>query len=445
MERTADFADGADEWNETTDYTDGTDEGTGGLKKHPCYPCHLSPCFRLDLPFGSVVQKESMVLLHLVLLIALLCCLGSVLVNLSCFRGLEPAEVPVEAPLVSVLVPARNEARCIEACVRSLLAQDWPNLEVIVLDDCSDDGTGEILRALADPRLRVIGGVPLPEGWVGKNWACHQLAQAARGEWLFFTDADTEHASGTATAAVAYAQKAGADLLSAWPRLVTVTLGEQLIIPVILFFGMIFYPHAFVTWLQRHPAIAARFPRKMLRSLGAANGQSLLFRRTAYDRVGGHAALRDHLVEDVAFGRAVAERMGEGMRLENCEALRFSTCRMYRSFAETWSGFTKNARAVFEGDGVAFLVAGFMQFWLFLFPFVALCLPHAPRGLVLAEIAVIYVIRFILAVRFRTSWLGALLHPFGLALMLAIGANSGIRSARGGVDWKGRRYTLPSH
>ncbi len=366
------------------------------------------------------------------------------MLNLSCFRGLEPADPPTDAPLVSVLVPARNEARCIERCVRSLLAQNWPNLEVIVLDDCSEDGTGEILRSFADSRLRVIGGAPLPGGWVGKNWACHQLSQAARGEWLFFTDADTEHASGTVTAAVMYAEKSKADLLSAWPRLVTVALGEQLIIPVILFFGLIFYPHALVMWLQRHPTVAARLPRRIRRSLGAANGQSLLFRRTAYDRIGGHAGLRDHLVEDVAFGRAIAERMGEGMRLENCEALRLSTCRMYHSLAESWAGFTKNARAVFEDDGISFLVAGIAQFWLFLFPFIALFLPHAPRGFVLAEIAIIYTIRFILAARFRTSWLGAILHPFGLALMLAIGANSGLRSTTSGVDWKGRRYTLPS-
>ncbi len=384
-----------------------------------------------------------MLAFHLLILIALLLALASALVNVAFFRSLAPAEPPADAPLISVLVPARNEARGIERCVRSLLAQDWPRLEVIVVDDCSDDGTGDILRAIDDPRLRVIGGAELPEGWVGKNWACHQLAQAAGGEWLLFTDADTGHAPGTVSAAFAHAQQTGADLLSAWPRLVTVTLGEKLVIPVILFFGMVFYPHALVTWLQRHPLVAARFPRRALRLLGAANGQFLFFRRGAYERIGGHAALRDHLVEDVAFGRAVAERMGEGMRVVNCEALRFSTCRMYHSLAETWSGFTKNARAVFEDNGAAYLAMGGVQFVLFLLPFAAIFAPWSPHGLVLAEIGVIYVIRFIIAVRLRTSWLGAVLHPLGLALMLAIGVNSGLRSSAGGVQWKGRRYTLP--
>jgi chlorobactene glucosyltransferase len=383
-------------------------------------------------------------LFHACILFALLIALASVLVNCAHLRRLSASEPPVDAPLISVLVPARNEARCIERCVRSLLAQDWPELEVIVLDDCSEDGTGEILRLIDDARLRVIAGAELPTGWVGKNWACHQLAQAARGEWLVFADADTEHGPGMVSAAFAHAQKTGADLLSAWPRLVTVSLGEKLVVPVIPFVGMILYPHALVTWLQRHPQTAARIPRRILRHLGAANGQFLLFRRESYERIGGHAAQRDHLVEDVGFGRAIAARMGEGMRFVNCDAGCLSTCRMYHSLAETWAGFTKNARAVFENNGLAFAAMGAVQFTLFLLPFIAILLPGSPRGLVLAEIGVIYATRFILAARMRTSWLGALLHPIGILLVLAIGMNSGLRSSTSGVQWKGRRYTLPS-
>lgn len=381
---------------------------------------------------------------HILILIALLGALASVLVNLAFLRTLDPAEPPKDAPLISVLVPARNEARCIERCVRSLLAQDWPRLEVIVLDDCSEDGTGEILRAILDPRLRVMSGTELPQGWVGKNWACHQLAQAARGECLVFTDADTEHGPGLLSAAFEHARETGADLLSAWPRLVTETLGEKLVVPVIPFLGMVLYPHALVTFFQRHPHIAARVPGRLLRQLGAANGQFLLFRRAAYDRIGGHAAQPNHLVEDVAFGRAVAERMGEGMRFVNCDAQRFSTCRMYRSLAETWEGFTKNSRALFEGNVLGFVAMGAFQFVLFLLPFLALAAPWAPHRLVLAQVGVIYVIRFLVAARLRTSWLGAVLHPLGIALMIAIGANSGVRSHIGGVQWKGRRYTLPT-
>jgi chlorobactene glucosyltransferase len=384
-------------------------------------------------------------LYHLLVLLGLLLALATVLANLACFRGLRPATPPVkeEAPLVSILVPARNEALNIEACAGSLMVQDYPNYELIVLDDHSEDGTGEILRRLGlgeEGGRRVITGAPLPAGWTGKGWACHQLSQAARGEYLFFTDADTAHAPGTVSAAVAMAQASGAALLSAWPRLITVTLGEQLIIPMILLVGLSGYPHWLVTLLQRHPHLAARLPAFARHTLGAANGQFMFFTRAGYERIGGHAALHDHLVEDVALGRAVAAKMGEGMRLLNCESLDFSTCRMYRSFGETWEGFTKNMRAAFEDSLAGFLLLGSLQCVCFLMPFVFLCFAHVWRPLILAQIAVIYLIRIGLTVRFRTSWLGCLLHPVGEILGLGIGLNSWRRLASKGVQWKGRIY-----
>ena len=225
-------------------------------------------------------------MLHAVILALLLLSLLGVLANLACFDGLRPAPPPADAPLVSILVPARNEARNIEACVRSLLAQDYPRSQLIVLDDNSDDGTGELIRALglsAESGSRtLLAGQALPAGWAGKNWACHQLVQRARGEFLFFTDADTVHAPGMVSASVAYARERRADLVSAWPRLLTGTLGEQLVIPMILLLGMVLYPHWFVLWLQERPRLAARLPARWLRGLGAANGQFLFFTRAAY-------------------------------------------------------------------------------------------------------------------------------------------------------------------
>jgi chlorobactene glucosyltransferase len=385
-------------------------------------------------------------LFHLAIVATLLLSLGSALWNLSCFDRLVPARPPEEAERLSILIPARNEAPNIERCLRSLVGQDWPNLEIIVLDDRSEDGTGELARKFASDRVSVIDGAELPAGWVGKNWACHQLAQQATGTWLLFLDADTAHEPGFVAALMAHAAKTRADLLSAWPRLEMHTLGERLIIPIIVLFGMVMYPHAFVIGLQRRKDLAARIPRRLLRALGAANGQCLLFRRATYERIGGHAARSDHLVEDVAFGRAIAERIGEGMRLVNCDGTRFSRCRMYRSFGETWRGFTKNARAAFEGNVVAFLFFGSVMFWVFVWPFLALLWPATPKTLVLPAIGLIYLIRFLLAARFRTSWVGAWLHPFGLMLALAIGLNSWLRSSFGGVDWKGRRYKMvPAH
>ena len=382
-------------------------------------------------------------LYHLAVLTGLLLGLASVVASLACFDSLRPAAPPptAGAPRISILVPARNEALNIGTCVRSLLAQDYPNLELLVLDDHSTDGTGAILRALGPP-VRVLTGEPLPPGWTGKGWACHQLAAQARGEFLFFTDADTAHAPGTVSAALASARRNRADLVSAWPLLLTVTWGERLIIPMIVLLGFVMYPHWLLRILQNHPHLAARVPAVGRRILGAANGQFMFFTRTAYDRIGGHAAVRAHLVEDVALGRAVTARMGEGMRLLNCDSLQFSTVRMYRSFAETWEGFTKNLRAAFEESLLGFLALGAWQLGGFLLPFVFAI--FTPRPLVFAQIAVIYLIRILLTVRFRTSWLSCALHPVSQALGLAIGLNSWRCSARGGVSWKGRTYQVSS-
>lgn len=375
----------------------------------------------------------------------LLLALLGVLANLACFRSLQPAQPPAPgaAPRVSILVPARNEAHNIEPCAASLLAQDYPDFELLVLDDHSEDGTGDLVRALgfrAAGSRRVIPGAPLPAGWTGKNWACHQLAQAATGEFLFFTDADTTHAPGTLSATVFAARATRADLLSAWPRLITKTWSEKLIIPMILLLGMVLYPHWLVVLGQRFPRLAKLLPKPARRALGAANGQFLFFTHAAYERIGGHAALRDHLVEDVALGRAIAERMGDGLRLVNCDALRFSTCRMYRSFPEVWEGFTKNLRAAFERSLAGFLTIGAMQTCGFLLPFIFVFFVEAARPLVIAQLVVIYLIRVALTLRFRTSWLSCALHPLAEILALAIGLNSWRRLATTGVRWKGRMY-----
>ena len=210
---------------------------------------------------------------HVLVIGILLISLLAVLANLACFDGLRAAEpFPPDAPLVSILVPARNEALNIGACVGSLLAQDYPNCELLVLDDHSEDGTGDIVRGLgvsdAGERARLVRGEALPEGWGGKNWACHQLAQQARGQYLFFTDADTTHAPGTVSAAVAYRQRHRADLVSAWPRLVTETWSEKLIIPMIVLLGMVLYPHWLVLLLQSYPRLAVLVPARFRRLLG---------------------------------------------------------------------------------------------------------------------------------------------------------------------------------
>jgi chlorobactene glucosyltransferase len=385
-----------------------------------------------------------MLLYQFLVVFILMLVLVNVLANVVTFDGLRQVAPPSDGPLVSVLVPARNEQRNIEECVRSLLLQDYPNYELIVLDDHSSDRTAEIAERLMGQvrnkrvSARLIRGQVLPDGWTGKNWACHQLAEAASGDFLLFTDADTIHAPGMISAAVDYACRKNASLVSAWPRLLTETLGEKLIVPVILVVGLGFCP----LWLQRLIQFRSeKADPRLLRRIGAANGQFMFFTRDCYERIGGHAAVRSHVVEDIALGREVAAHVGEGLRLFNCDALKFSTVRMYRSFAETWEGFTKNMRAAFDQEGILFWVFGAIQ-WMCLFaPFIFLFTSSKDLWhMVVVQVALIFAVRFILAARFRTSWLSAVLHPIGVLLMLLIGLNSWRRSVGDGVVWKGRVY-----
>ena len=382
-----------------------------------------------------------MLLLHALILAVLCASLLGLAFNLLFFRSLAGAGSPVSHGRVSILVPARNEERAIAVCVSSLLAQDYPDFELLVLDDGSTDLTAAIIAGLiaGDPRHRLLAGAPLPEGWTGKNWACHQLSQAATGDWLLFTDADTIHSPAALSAAVTMAAATRADLFSAWPRLITLTLGEKTVIPVLHVIALAWFPIALLQFLQEHTRLAAHIPRRIIRAWGGANGQFVLFKRAAYQRIGGHSAIRYHIVEDVALGREIASRIPEGMRLVNCDASRLVDCRMYHSFIEVCDGFTKNARAAFEGNLATWYVVGALQLTAFFLPFVLIFFPSQFRVAAI-EVALIYLIRVILTLRMRTSWVGCILHPIGQFLAMSIAIRSWIHTASSGVQWKGRTY-----
>ena len=393
------------------------------------------------------------------LLIPLLAwCLLHSLFNMRLLKRLKPSsrrpheEAEDAEQDVSVLVPARNEESRIGDCLASLAAQQPPVREIILLDDRSTDRTAEIARELgfreeSGSRLRLVRGEELPEGWVGKNWACHQLSRAASPQSgnLLFTDADTAHSSGCMRAALDHARSTRADLLSLWPDQITGTWSEKLIIPLgyLLFMG--FHPFPMLTWLQAKPERVKRWgiSGRRLSMMGAANGQFLLFRREAYSALGGHEALKDHLVEDIAFGRRVAARTGEGMRLVNADGINLLRCRMYTDFAGVWEGFSKNLRPVFEESHLSFLLFGVLVWGLFLLPFgLLLPLPLSPSSeCAWVAVGLIMLLRLILTIRFRTAWLGLIAHPFGVLLALLIGLNSWRLCLRRGIVWKGRVYS----
>jgi len=362
------------------------------------------------------------------LLIAMNC-----LVNLFVFRRPPFAPLPIGAkpPLVSILIPARNEEHRLGPCLDSLLAQSYPNLEWIVIDDHSTDATADLVRSrmTTEPRLHVTASAPLPKGWTGKAWACWQLSQKAQGEFLLFTDADTQHEPNSINDAVALLQKRKGGLLSLWPRQIAKTWSEILILPFVHVLILFYLPH----WMPQ---------RIRSRSLGVANGQFMLFSRKGYDAIGGHEKVQSHLVEDVALGRAIKV---SGHRLINADGSRHVSCRMYENFAEVWEGFTKNLRAGFEDNVGGFIFMGLIQLVLLVGPFFfftqAGIYGSSPLlSLVVVQILLIFILRILLAMLFRQPLIGAVLHPFGQVLALLIALNSWIQSARGQVTWKGRNY-----
>lgn len=271
-----------------------------------------------------------MLILALIASAALLGMTGITLSNLVFFPRLrQPSDNHrADQPFVSVLVPARNEAAVIEGTVQRLLAQSYERFELIVLDDNSEDGTAQRARiaAAGDERLRIINGSPLPAGWAGKNWACHQLSQVAKGDSLLFTDADTIWAPQGLAAVVAEMQRGRADLQTVWPTQITETWAERLTVPNIALVVMGYLPV-----LATHYVPLAAF--------GAANGQVMAFRRKAYDAIQGHEGVAGEVVEDVKLARRIK---GAGLRLRMADGNRFVSCRMYTDWPGVRNGFAKS-------------------------------------------------------------------------------------------------------
>jgi chlorobactene glucosyltransferase len=344
------------------------------------------------------------------------------------------------APRVSVIVPARDEALNIERCVRSLLLTTYANVEFIIVDDHSTDGTGDIAwRAInGDARARITSPPPLPDGWFGKQWACAHGASLATGELLLFTDADTCHSPDILARTVTALRERRADLLSVIGHQETVTFWEKVGQSAV--FATLFAIVGSTEHMSR-----SRMPMRK-----AANGQYLLMRRDTYDAQNGHAGVRHYVAEDIMFAMTWT---AAGREVHALMAFDHLSTRMYRSLAGVIQGWRKNvwaaasqlignrpllkfgARVVFPIPSLAGLV-----------PAIALVLgatgllPHwyTQFGLY----AYIYE-TVLLALIFRASRFPvvcALLYPLGALLGFYIFTTAAIRGDR--TEWKGRTYTV---
>ena len=359
----------------------------------------------------------------------------NVLHNLHVLRK-PPTEGPLPDPLpyVSVLIPARNEGRNIARCLGSLLRQDYPHLEIVVLDDSSTDQTAAIVERLAEahPCLRLIRGRPLPLGWHGKAYACHQLAQAAKGDWLLFTDADTVHSSHSVSSTLRAALQERADLLSLLPYCITETFWEKVALPLISFFFLSYLPIGLIA-KSKDPLISA------------ALGPFMLFRRDFYLRIGGHEAVRQNIVEDMGLGRIVKKAGGRLVLMDGTDVM---GVRFYRGWREIWQGISKSAFAALDYSLPPLLGLVVFNFAAFIAPYGFLArslwwggITLTQCWLPLAQIMIAWAIRLLLARRFRMSYAVAFLHPLTILIGVLISLNSVRWTLTGhGVLWKGRCY-----
>lgn len=348
--------------------------------------------------------------------------------NLSRLRR-PPADPPVVAERVSVLVPARDEAARVDACVVALLASErLRDVEVIVLDDDSSDDTADVVRRAAqgDPRLRVIDGdaAPVPDGWVGKTWACHRLADAATGSVLVFVDADVVVAPRGIAASIALLRWSGLDLVSPYPRQEADGLLPRLVQPLLQW-----------SWATLLPLrLAETSPRE---SLVAANGQLLVVDARAYDGAGGHEAVRGAVLDDVELLRAVKRAGGRGVVVDGTDV---ATCRMYDDGDALVAGYAKSLWSAFGSPAGAAAVVAALS-WLYVVPPLAAVAGPTTRARTWGTLGYVAGVTGRALVARRT---GARLvpdvaaHPASVVALGALVAESWRRRRAGTITWRAR-------
>ncbi len=363
----------------------------------------------------------------------LLCMALIAAINVATFRRVKSHQKPHHVRMVSVLVPARNEEENIAVCLSGLVAQDYPKYEIVVLDDNSDDATAMIVKdwQQMNSQVRYLKGAPLPDGWVGKCFACHQLSKEAKGELLLFIDADTIHTRQSISAAVASMEKYDAHLLTAIPFLTLKSFWEKAVMPMLHFTTFCFLPFPLVS-ASKNPKFAM------------ANGQFMLFDRKVYEAIGGHAAVKDALVEDVWLSRLVKSK---GFSLRVMDGVPIVSTRMYTSFRQIWEGFSKNLFPGFKYSVPAILavvvlnaVTSILPYGFLLFAVVSRS-THAWTSIVAMQVAVILGVHLMMALRFKMNLIAALAHPLAMSIVVGIAMNSTRWSLMsGGLRWKGRTY-----
>ncbi len=344
------------------------------------------------------------------------------------------SKIPVPAPLISVLVPARDEEANIRDCLESLQKQDYPNFEILVLDDNSEDSTADIVAGMAadDRRIRLISGEPLPEDWAGKPFSCYQLARQAGGSWLLFVDADTIHAPHMLRSVLDLALKSKASMLSGFPRQLATTLPLKIVMPLMYFI--------ILGWLPLWRLQRSRTPKPSL-----AIGQFLLFPRDEYWRIGGHKVVQSRIAEDVWLGIEIGRHGGRHVAVDLSSVV---ACNMYRDIGAAWHGLGRSIYSITAISPLGllglvlaaafFYVGPFYWLWRGLF---VIDTTFLWREVVVIQVIVILLMRWLVDNRFKEPAGSVIFHPLGLLFLFVDVLYAGGRYLVGaGISWKERVY-----
>ena len=365
--------------------------------------------------------------------------LGLILINLmlnlkSIKNPDARSKLPKRPPLISVLVPARNEEENIGNCLESLRSQDYPNFEVIVLDDNSEDNTAAIVTRYAerDNRIRLIRGKPLPPDWAGKPFACQQLAQEAKGSWLLFVDADTVHASHMLRSVLAMAMRLNTSMLSGFPRQINRSLPQKIAVPMIYFIIVGWVP---LWWIHRSKS----------RMASIAIGQFLFFSRDEYWRVGGHEAVKARILDDIWMGIEVARHRGRHVAVDLSSVV---SCDMYPNATAMWRGLVRCIYSVVAITPLLLFILIFFAAFIYIAPFYWLWngffmspTPLIWRATVISQVVLILLIRWIIDTRFKAPAISVWFQPLGISYIFGCVLYAAWRWWIGaGVSWKEREY-----
>ncbi|MEX0662408.1 MAG: glycosyltransferase family 2 protein [Balneolaceae bacterium] len=346
---------------------------------------------------------------------------------------------------ISVCIPARNEEAVIGNLLQSVCNQNYQSFEILVLDDQSTDKTPEIIQSFVSEYPDLIThlkGKPKSKKWFGKPWACQQLADAATGEILLFLDADTQLEPDMLAKTGASFDSYSLDMLTVWPRQILGTFWERTVIPLVYYVLVTLLPAIYVYRSPRWmPSI---INKKFKTAFAAACGQCIAFTREAYDQIGGHQAVKQDVVEDVALAKRAKL---SGLTLRMFQGVGSISCRMYRSEREMFEGLRKNFLAGFGKSLPFFVTAAILHFVVFVLPFITLVyslIYYSPIlfSFSVASITIIFLHRLILSVWFIWNPVYGLLHPLGVLWYQWLGLIKIWDHLSGKkITWKGREVS----